>query len=61
MKDLIIDRWSFLVMTLAFFFSWFLFWSYSAAVSFSFLAALIAAFMIWIAYIGMRLLYLTLF
>lgn len=61
MKDIIIDRWSFLVLTLTLLFSWFLFWSYSAEVSFSFMAALIAAVMTWLAYIGMRLLFLTLF
>jgi hypothetical protein len=61
MKDIIIDRWSFLVMAVTLIFSWLLFWSYTSDIFFSFLAALIAAFMIWLAYIGIRLLYFSLF
>jgi hypothetical protein len=59
MKKEMIDKWSFIVMAAVLIFSWILFYGYSSDLVFSFLAALLAASMAWLAYIVIRMIILA--
>jgi hypothetical protein len=60
MNNEIIDKWSLIVMAATAIFSWILFWSFSGEPIFSFMAALMSAGMIWMAYIVIRMVYFAL-
>ncbi len=55
MKNEIFEKWGLVVMLATAVFSWIFFWNYSGEFIFSFIAALIAAGMIWMAYVVIRI------
>ncbi|MGZ3633445.1 MAG: hypothetical protein ACXU9U_00195 [Parachlamydiaceae bacterium] len=59
MMNELIDRWGFILMISILIFSWILFWGYTSDPFFSFLAALLAASMMWLAYIVIRMILLA--
>ena len=60
MNNEIIEKWGLVVMAATAVFSWIFFWNYSGELMFSFMAALMAAGMIWMAYVVMRIVYFAL-
>jgi len=54
MKTGLIDKWSIVAAIATLIFSFFLFYSYSSESRFSFAAALLAAGLVWLAYIVVR-------
>ena len=60
MQKEIFDIWGLVVMVATGVFSWFLFWSYSGEFTFSLFAAIMAAGMVWMAYVIIRMVYLAL-
>lgn len=57
MPNELIDKWSYAILIATLIFSWFLFWSYSSEIFLSFLAAVIAAGMAWLAYFVLRMIF----
>ncbi len=57
MKNEIIDKWGLVVMGATGVLSWLIFWSYSGEFIFSVMAALMAAGMVWMAYVVLRMVF----